>query len=195
MFRAVTGFQVRYQEKFQTLENRVDGVEFGGDSVEADSLEVSSLKLRLEDLSKQGLADRVRIDSLKSRLASDTISVVIGEHSEKGPTILRSSEDLRSYITMSRLGTDLNFGGFADVYVLLLRLADRCSDTISMSNMLKNWKDVRALNLSLDEAMVIHSHLALVPTIFGSVQGEVGRVSFPACQPIRVGDAVLILQV
>ena len=58
MFGAVTGFQVRFQEKFQTLERRVDKVEFGGDSVEADSLEVSSLKLRLDDLSKQGLADR-----------------------------------------------------------------------------------------------------------------------------------------
>jgi hypothetical protein len=58
MFGAVTGFQVRFQEKFQTLERRVDKVEFGGDSVEADSLEVSSLKLRLDDISKQGLADR-----------------------------------------------------------------------------------------------------------------------------------------
>jgi hypothetical protein len=172
MFRApVTSFQERYKEKFQTLEHRIDGVEFGGVSVEADSLEVSSLKLRVEDLSKQGVADRVHIDSLESRLASDTVSVVIGEHSEKGPTVLCSSEDLRSYIAMSGLSTHLNFGGFADVYVLLLHLEAQHSDTPSMSNMLKSRKDVRSLNISLDEAMVIHSHLSLVPTIFGSVQG------------------------
>ena len=69
------------------------------------------------------------------------------------------------------MGTDLNFEGFADVYVLLLCLENRRSDTITMSSMLKNQKDVVALNLSLDEAMVIHSHHALVPTIFGRVQG------------------------
>ena len=93
------GFQECFQEKFQKLEHRVDEVELGGDPVEADSLEVSSFKLRMEDLLKQRLEDRVRINSLESRLGSDTISVVIGEHSEKGPSILRSSEDLRSYIT------------------------------------------------------------------------------------------------
>jgi hypothetical protein len=171
MFGAVTGFQDSFQEKFQKLEHRIDDVELGGGPVEIDSLEVSSLKLRMEDLLKQRLEDRVRIDSLESRLGSDTISVVIGEHSDKGPSILRSAEDLRSYMLMSSLGTDLNFGGFADVYVLLLRLENRRSDTITMTSMLKNRKDVGALNLSLDEAMVIHSHHALVPTFFGRVQG------------------------
>ena len=175
MFGAVTGFQERYKEKFQTLEHRIDGVEFGGVSVEADSLEVSSLKLRVEDLSKQGVVDRVRIDSFESRLASsDTVSVVIGERSEKGPTVLRSSEDLRSYIAMSGwLATDLNFGGFGDVYVLLLRLEARRSDTPSMLNMLKSHKDVRSLNISLDEAMVIHSHLSLVHAVFNRVLGKI----------------------
>ena len=43
-----------------------------------------------------------------------------------------------------------------------------------MSYMLKSRKDDRSLNISFDEAMVIHSHphRSLVPTIFGSGQGE-----------------------
>ena len=45
------------------------------------------------------------------------------------------------------------------------------SDTPSMSNMLKSHKDDGSLNISFDEAMVIHSHPSLVPTIFGSGQG------------------------
>ena len=45
------------------------------------------------------------------------------------------------------------------------------SDTPSMSNMLKSHKDDGSLNISFDEAMVIHSHHSLVPTIVGSGQG------------------------
>ena len=37
--------------------------------------------------------------------------------------------------------------------------------------MLKSHKDDGSLNISFDEAMVIHSHPSLVPTIFGSGQG------------------------
>ena len=47
------------------------------------------------------------------------------------------------------------------------------SDTPSMLNMLKSHKDVRSLNISLDEATVIHSHLSLVHAVFNRVLGKI----------------------
>ena len=62
----------------------------------------------------------------------------------------------------------INFGGFVDAYTLFLRIQSRM-DSVTLHKMVKTMKDVKSLDLTVAEAVVVHSHGSLVPPIFGKV--------------------------
>ena len=106
-----------------------------------------------------------RLDSIEARMEADHAKITLGR--EK--LVLRSAVDLRIYLKSVTGGDLLRFGGFADVYTFLSRIHAR-QHNITMESMVKAQKDVKTLEISLSEAMVVHTHTQLVPAIFGTAK-------------------------
>ena len=117
-------------------------------------------KVRALEEDKENL--QLRLDTLEARLDVDNAKILVGA------TVLRSPLDLRGYCLEAGLPEGINFGGFVDVYTLFLRIQSRM-DSVTLDKMVKTMKDVKSLDLTVAEAVVVHSHSSLVPPIFGKV--------------------------
>ena len=144
-------------QDFRTaVASRVTALESSQRTVPADlDGKIKSLEEDKENL-------QLRLDTLEARLDVDNAKILIGE------TVLRSPLDLRGYCLEAGLPDGINFGGFVDVYTLFLRIQSR-RDSVSLDKMIKTMKDVKSLDLTVAEAVVVYSHSSLVPPIFGTV--------------------------
>ena len=161
IFSYLTDFQNNLSNKATALTRTVDKLEGSMfNSMDASLItDLDELKTLVTQLKKERIADRLWIESLETRVASGQEEISIGGHK------VRSPADLSALLkTMGAEAVD--FGGFADVYNIFIRMYSKSKGETSMEEHFKHKKDIKALNLSEAEATSFYSFTVIAPTPF-----------------------------
>ena len=172
MFEATLKMRDGFEFQMEAMERRLSALE-EGDNQGTDSAE---LVARIRDLEQLRVGDRIRLEGLESRVDTGT-----NRYELNSSVSLSSDVDVLAFLDNEYREDDFEFGGFADVYNVLLRLDDNINETNNLQAILKVRRDLKHLNLSEGEAMAIHTHSGLLPPIFGgkrTTSSEIG--SLPA---------------
>jgi len=168
MFSAVQSLQTETNSSFRSLGSRLNEVEAftlqrsPGPSRE----EFSILQEKIDILLSQSAQDKRRIETLESQIETGTERVEI-----RRGTILRSPRDVLAYLE-SFDSSSVDFGGFVDIYNLIYRIQVCIEGNLSLSDAIKAKKDVAALHITEDEAVVEFTFKAPVPSYFGGKKSE-----------------------
>ena len=169
IFANLKEFQSTLTDKVKSVTRTVDRLESTVASGFESSFttEVDDLKAVVTQLRKDRISDRLRIESLESRVSSGQEEIAVG--SQK----IRSPADLVAML--KTLGAEsIDFGGFVDVYNIFIRMHSKAKGETSMEDHFKHKKDIKALNLSEAEATSFYSFTVTAPAPF---QGKKSKKS------------------
>ncbi len=174
MFAGFSLFRGKVDSSLRTLALRMDALESEGAAApskepsasHASNEVLEALLNRLELLEEHRELSEKRIESLENQLMSETASYEVAPG-----VVFRNSSDIKVYLRQIR-ATDLDFGGFVDVYSLLIRIQAAVQGAGTISDFVKKRKDAKSINLSEDEALVLFSFQASVPPLFGGTKSD-----------------------
>ena len=149
-----------------TLTTRVDNLNTDHPVPAPSSTDIASLIERIEALETERKRDRTKIELLESRLGHGDDKFDLG-----GGHFLQSAGDVRAYL-MRLVAMDIDFGGFVDVYNIFTRLHQYINSENTLHDVFKAKKDIKGLDLSEDEALVVFSHTSVMPPLFGGKRSE-----------------------
>ncbi len=173
MFSGFALFRGKIDSSLRTLSLRMDAFESDGGLSSAPKAPLQpsnelleALLNRLEVLEEHRELSEKRIESLENQLMSETASYEIAPG-----VVFRNSSDIKVYLRKIQ-ATDMDFGGFVDVYSLLIRIQAAVQGAGTISDFVKKRKDAKSINLSEDEALVLFSFQASVPPLFGGTKSD-----------------------
>ena len=168
MFEATSKMRKKVDSDISFVTQRVEDVaaQVFSPAFDANALLVSvqALESRVVVLEDQRNIDRAEIERLQSGLETGDIAFEI-DHQHT----LRSVKDVHAYLEKKGAGA-IDFGGFCDVYTLLVRLQLKIDGAISIGDFLKKKKDARGVGMSDDETLVHYSFSNDAPPIFGGAK-------------------------
>ena len=168
MFAETSKMKTKVENDIAFVTQRVENVaaQVSTPAFDASTLlaTVQALEARIGVLENQRNLDRAEIERLQSGLETGDIAYEIDhEHT------LRSAKDVLAYLEKKGAGA-IDFGGFCDVYTLLVRLQLKIDGAISIGDFLKKKKDARGVDMSDDETLVHYSFSNDAPPIFGGAK-------------------------
>ena len=168
MFEETSKMRRKVEKDIAFVTQRVEDVsaQVSSPAFDANTLvaSVNALEARIVVLEHQRNFDRAEIERLQSGLETGDISYEI-DHQHT----LRSAKDVLAYLEKKGAGS-IDFGGFCDVYTLLVRLQLKIDGAISIGDFLKKKKDARGVDMSDDETLVHYSFSNDAPPIFGGAK-------------------------
>ncbi len=118
-------------------------------------------------------ADRQRyalkIKSLEQKLQANDAAYNLGG------TVVRSAADMQAYLK-SIGATGIDYGGFCDVYNILIRVSAGITGAGSLSNYTKRQKDASSIGQSEDETVVNYSFQDTAPPIFAGAKSDKSEI-------------------
>ena len=170
-FSGLQNFITTADSKSKHFSNRLDQLEsdnsgnHGLDYYEIME-KVESMSEEIVELKRERNEDRARIDSLETKSSNGLTSFQLG-----GTYTARDPGDVKSYLC-SITAEDCDFGGFCDVYNVLIRVQSKIDGAGEVGDYLKRKKDAKSVELSENEAIVIYSFLDEAPPLFGGDKSE-----------------------
>ena len=168
VFEVTSALKLKVDAELSAVSSRLDVISESTSNKDFDSTSIfntlHALESRIVELENQRNLDRSEIERLQSgRDSGDASFEIDHEHS------LRSAADVKAYLE-KKGAPDIDFGGFCDVYTLLVRLQLKIDGAVSISEFLKMKKDARGIDLSDDETLVHYSFSSDAPPIFGGAK-------------------------
>ena len=161
IFQNLNEFQSSLTDKLKAVTRTVDRLESTVASGFEASLttELDDMKAVVAQLRKDRITDRLRIESLESRVSSGQEEIAVGMQKVRSPADLVA--------LLKDLGAEsIDFGGFVDVFNIFIRIHSKSKGETSMEEHFKHKKDIKALNLSEAEATSFYSFTVTAPAPF-----------------------------
>ena len=171
MFNASKSFRVQVESSIRTINTKLgssipSATAAPPPSTGPTARDLEDLYRDFQSMQQQLKEDAARISSLESKLKLNEISYRL-----TSGTTLRGSADVSTWL--AKIGaSDIDFGGFCDVYTLFVRIQKCIEGVESVADYLKKKKDAMGVKLSEDEAFVLYGFQDTAPPIFGGVKTE-----------------------